>query len=259
MVKIISIKRKIFSKIPKENIKAIVLFGSRARGDYNKESDYDINIYTKNNNSKINKVTFDDPNELVNINVVNRKEFKHLKDLAHPFLYCAFRDGIALYQHNKWFENNKHKLSKMQPSKEIIKLYFRKGVERLIFAQWQIKSDEEFLLPFMREHCEEGKLGANNIGFALIMHYNRYPLSPHALSNEIKVLNKRYSLMANAILCLQRAYYEDKDLNTENYNSQLKILLKWSKNFMIKRFPEEYKTIRAYEKILLKAKKSFKR
>ena len=48
------IKSKVFKSIDKNKINAIIIYGSRSRGDYNENSDYDINVYLNHTNKKEN-------------------------------------------------------------------------------------------------------------------------------------------------------------------------------------------------------------
>ncbi|MBS3099990.1 nucleotidyltransferase domain-containing protein, partial [Candidatus Pacearchaeota archaeon] len=84
---------KIFKKCGKKTIKAIVLFGSRARGDFNDDSDYDINVFTKR---KIVDDTLSDFKHEIHVDFIDNKRFSEFKKFGHPFLHCCFRDGIPL-------------------------------------------------------------------------------------------------------------------------------------------------------------------
>lgn len=105
---IANLKKKIFSKIKKDDIHAIILFGSRARGDSNKDSDYDVNVYLKGNRKNLWKLRFEDLGDEFQVNVVDKKTFFKMKKDTHPFVTCAFRDGIPIY-------NNFKRSSRLRP------------------------------------------------------------------------------------------------------------------------------------------------
>ena len=69
---------KIFKKCGKKTIKAIVLFGSRARGDFNDDSDYDINVFTKR---KIVDDTLSDFKHEIHVDFIDNKRYKLLNIL----------------------------------------------------------------------------------------------------------------------------------------------------------------------------------
>ena len=63
MQKIINseIKKMVKSVIPKNDIESVILFGSMARGDFNKNSDYDLLLILKKKLSwEEKKILFDD-------------------------------------------------------------------------------------------------------------------------------------------------------------------------------------------------------
>ena len=91
------IKSKVFKSIDKNKINAIIIYGSRSRGDYNENSDYDIDVYLNHTNKKENNRSLNIPEKEIWINIIDKKQFEELKFKGHPFLYCAFRDGKPLY------------------------------------------------------------------------------------------------------------------------------------------------------------------
>ncbi|HLC31345.1 MAG TPA: nucleotidyltransferase domain-containing protein [Candidatus Nanoarchaeia archaeon] len=92
------IVKSILSEKYARNIQAIVLFGSRGRGDYNKDSDYDINVFAikKKVKNKFCHIGMN-INQEVNTDIIDKEEWSYLKTKAHPFLYCCFRDGKVLW------------------------------------------------------------------------------------------------------------------------------------------------------------------
>ncbi|MCX6748420.1 MAG: nucleotidyltransferase domain-containing protein [Candidatus Pacearchaeota archaeon] len=126
------ILKTIFKVYKRTQINAIVLIGSRARGDYNKNSDYDIEVYLRRVKLKFDSKTPSLYEKNVFINYTDSRNFKELVRKGHSFLYCSFRDGIPLYQQKCWFDKNKKRVLKLKPKKETIAFYLESCLERLI-------------------------------------------------------------------------------------------------------------------------------
>ena len=100
------IKQIILDTANNYNIKIhkIILFGSRARGDYNEYSDWDILIVTEEKlDRKIEKNFYSDIswnfalNKMVtDIIIVSKEEFEKYKDLKGFIYYWANKEGILL-------------------------------------------------------------------------------------------------------------------------------------------------------------------
>jgi len=93
-------------KIYEEHLKAVILYGSYARGDFNQTSDVDIMILTdytdieiKNYRYQLSDLTYDF-NEAYNIDIkpIVKNELHFLKWLdAYPFYANVKKEGVTLY------------------------------------------------------------------------------------------------------------------------------------------------------------------
>ena len=224
-----TILRLIFNKINKKNIKAIVLFGSRARGDYNKKSDYDINVFT----SRIYKRLasgLSDYSKGIFVNIVCPKELKEKLDKGHSFAYCTFRDGIPLYQKKSWFNKTKPEILKLKPSKEIISLYLESSLSKLISSRkHKVSAYFEY---------EDNKVAVNQLGFAILMAEGSYPKSPHTITRELKETNEKYKELARAIEYIQNTYYLSKIPRRKKYFNNIYFLVNFAKRYVKQKFPE---------------------
>ena len=147
----------------------------------------------------------------------------------------------------------------MKPKKKISRYYFRRGLEGLRATKWRILYNKKANLPIMHLEIEDAKVAANQIGFAFIMFHKKYPISPHTLKKEIISLDKKYKEMGEAINYLQEVYYLNKKPRIESYYKKIRFLYTFSKNFVKKQFPMEYKRINAYEKIFQQIDRKAKR
>jgi len=82
-------------------IKAIYLFGSRARGDNSEESDYDIIVLVRTNPEKVESIVDDLTyqyleKEGVMITAFVEREGRYIKDKYEPLFVNIHREGIAL-------------------------------------------------------------------------------------------------------------------------------------------------------------------
>lgn len=86
------------------SVENIILFGSRARGDYNEDSDYDILIVTEETfpfREKIrifNKVTKDLAKKLIPCDVIIKSydEIEYFQDKVGSVVREALQEGVAL-------------------------------------------------------------------------------------------------------------------------------------------------------------------
>ncbi len=220
-----NIKRNIFSRFNPKNVNAIVLFGSRARGEHNKNSDYDVNVFLNKNYKNLFKKRYNDFYNNVYVDFITPHHFTDLKEKAHSFLYCTFRDGIPLYQKNKWFEKTKQRLTNLKPSKETAREYISSSIEILT----HLKKIGRLCSSL---HCEDGKIVANKIGFGILMDNGIYPVSPHTLTKQLISLNKRYEKIARIIKYLQDKYYKKPILKQKIYIKKINILRNFSINYL---------------------------
>ena len=87
----------------RQEIKQIVLFGSRARGDYAFDSDYDLLLVVVKKNDRLVDVLYEAVMDvllgcgrLVSLKVFEEKEFTRLQVLHSPFMEQLGREGILL-------------------------------------------------------------------------------------------------------------------------------------------------------------------
>lgn len=235
------ILKEIFSVYKKKQVKAVILYGSRARGDFNKNSDYDIEVYLDKKKIKLLEKSPSLEHKNIFIDVTDKSSFKNLKKRGHPFLYCTFRDGIPLCQYKEWFKQNKKEVLKIKPSEEVIKHYAISGLERIL----NLKKNKLFYLDY-----EDIKSAANQIGFSIMMKHEIYPISPHTLKIELNKLDKKYINIAKTICYLQNIFYENRNPNKNKYKRELNKLRLFSKSYLEEKFPEELETLqKTYKKI----------
>ncbi|MGC9079808.1 MAG: nucleotidyltransferase domain-containing protein [Nanopusillaceae archaeon] len=96
----IEIANKIKEKLEKEGIKVdkIILFGSRARGDYLKESDYDFIIVSKDfkNIPIIKRIELALIDENVDVIYLTPEEFEKEKNFLGSVVSYAVKEGIEI-------------------------------------------------------------------------------------------------------------------------------------------------------------------
>lgn len=230
------IKRKVFSIHSKEEVNAIVLFGSRARGDFNEDSDYDINVFVDKNKDYGGNLLFRNKN--IYIDFIDKRKFRYLLDKSHSHLYCTFRDGVIIYQKNKWFDNTKNKILKLQPSSKTVLFYLDSSFRALCMLKRGKK--------FGYYDAESGKIASNQLGFAIMMHNKKYPKSPHTLSKEIFSINKRYKYLVQTIFYLQETYYSCKNRKVSVYFKRINYLFNFVRNYIIENFPQKINEIKSY-------------
>ena len=101
------ILRKIVEVIVKEiDPDKIILFGSRARGDYNEHSDYDILILKRGIKPeerrplqrRIRETLFNHKIYGVDVIVQETDRFYELKDIPFKVYFMAYREGKIIYE-----------------------------------------------------------------------------------------------------------------------------------------------------------------
>lgn len=101
-----NLKTQIQPIAKKYNIKQIILYGSRARNDYNENSDYDLYIPDANFKGLIQLLLFKEEiekeiNGNVDISTISKKELDdYLKEEIE-------KDGIIIYQHSSECKPNR--------------------------------------------------------------------------------------------------------------------------------------------------------
>lgn len=99
-----NLKQIITNSFPDVNIEKIILFGSRARNDFNKDSDYDILIVIKNSISQKEKIRLtlkirqEFANNLIDADIIlkQNKEIEYYKDKIGSVVKNALEEGILL-------------------------------------------------------------------------------------------------------------------------------------------------------------------
>lgn len=88
----------------KEKIRAVYLFGSRARGTDRPDSDYDLLLvvtedFSLTDKSKLYDSVMDvllETGRLVSLKIFKEKEFNRLRALETPFMQNVLREGIKI-------------------------------------------------------------------------------------------------------------------------------------------------------------------
>jgi predicted nucleotidyltransferase len=104
--KLKDIKRIIIEELEKENIKVhkIILFGSRARGDFKEDSDWDILVVVDRKLDKEDKVILSShlrkvlvyKNFICDIILVSKNEFEYKKINKAYIIYYVIKEGIEI-------------------------------------------------------------------------------------------------------------------------------------------------------------------
>lgn len=94
---------KIVSDLKKYSPEKIILFGSRARGEADEFSDFDILVLKETEKrflERLREATLLLRNTLppVNLFVYNRKEFKNMKQVKNPFIERVLKEGKVVYE-----------------------------------------------------------------------------------------------------------------------------------------------------------------
>lgn len=95
--------KELLKKKLREEVLDIKLFGSKARGDYNKESDIDILIILKQINEKKKDKVFGIVTEILHkynfylsVHIYSLKEFKRLNSVPTVFMQFIQQEAIAI-------------------------------------------------------------------------------------------------------------------------------------------------------------------
>jgi predicted nucleotidyltransferase len=85
------------------NLKNIILYGSRARGDFQRNSDYDFLVILSEKNYEINEIIYDagyiildSYEKLASCTIWDEKEFSRKKDFSLG--KNILKDGISVYE-----------------------------------------------------------------------------------------------------------------------------------------------------------------
>jgi len=96
----------------KDEIEAIILYGSVARREEGRESDIDVLILVKNKRreiydriSKIRTRTDLKHATLISLFIIDEEEFKKYMKLGSPFLSTVLKEGVLLYGNEEFRKN----------------------------------------------------------------------------------------------------------------------------------------------------------
>lgn len=89
-----------------KDTEAAYLFGSRCRGDWRPDSDYDILIVFENKDREVISRLYDavmdillDTGRLISLKIFTVSEFNRLKSIPTPFMQNIINEGIKLGRH----------------------------------------------------------------------------------------------------------------------------------------------------------------
>ena len=95
-------KQLLINKL-KGEVLLIQLFGSKARGDFHKDSDIDILVILKNASEKNKDIIYGMVTSLVrkyeiylSVKIFSKEEFEYFKSIPTIFIQNVLREGIAL-------------------------------------------------------------------------------------------------------------------------------------------------------------------
>jgi len=84
-------------------IRRLILFGSRARGDAAADSDYDLLVVVDQKSAELREALYDavldtllESGRLVSLKIFTSSEFERLNRLGTPFMERVHREGIPL-------------------------------------------------------------------------------------------------------------------------------------------------------------------
>ncbi len=87
----------------RSRIARIVLFGSRARGDYNPDSDYDLLLVVDRRDEALTEGLYDavvdvlcEHARLVSLKIFPRAEFERLAGIPSPFMRRVLTEGLPV-------------------------------------------------------------------------------------------------------------------------------------------------------------------
>ena len=85
------------------HIEAVYLFGSRSRGDFRPDSDYDLLVVVRKRTKDLRDGLYDavldillDTGKLISLKIMKKEEFSQCSSLATPFMQNVMREGIQV-------------------------------------------------------------------------------------------------------------------------------------------------------------------
>ena len=95
--------KKLLAEKLKREVLAVQLFGSKARGDFNKDSDIDLIIILENADEENKDKVFDavmaiiDRYELyLSVHIYSKKEYDYLNSIPTVFMQIIHKEAVAL-------------------------------------------------------------------------------------------------------------------------------------------------------------------
>ena len=96
------LKKEILEQFGSETMD-IILFGSQARGDADKNSDIDVLVITKNNDwhlgDKIGEVAYNillETGTYISTKIISQQQYLYLTQIHAPFIDNVIKEGISL-------------------------------------------------------------------------------------------------------------------------------------------------------------------
>jgi len=95
--------RKALEKAFGKNLLEVRLFGSKARGDGEKDSDLDVLVITAKGDWRLRDVAYGIVTDIflddfidISPKVINKSQYKHLIEINSPFIKNVIKDGITI-------------------------------------------------------------------------------------------------------------------------------------------------------------------
>ncbi len=194
-----------------KKILAIILSGSRARGDYRKDSDYDltmvINAISKSWKKECSiKRRYENfistrtkiPSYLLQVAIWPKERYNLELQKGHSFLYCALRDGKILF--------SRKSIVLKQP-----KSCQKAGYERIRMAKLQLDLAKDFSkAPLFNSTIYKEHLGycAMHLCWAVCMIHNFCPRSKYTVLKECQpyFTSKQFTTIQKAYLFYVNPY-----------------------------------------------------
>jgi len=101
----VTLFRNLITKNLQDEISWIILFGSRARGDFRKDSDIDVFILLNKKSWEIRDRIYDSLTETIlrydvniSLRIYSQKEYQTSKSMGSPFIHNLEKEGIVLWK-----------------------------------------------------------------------------------------------------------------------------------------------------------------
>jgi len=115
-----SFTKRVVEKL-KDEILALVLYGSYVRGEYSKYSDVDVLVVVKSKDKKVKEIIYDiaydidlEYDILISLLFLTPEEIKMLIEKGSPFIENILFEGVILYDRDKTFEGIRERALKVE-------------------------------------------------------------------------------------------------------------------------------------------------